>query len=413
MNPELPLKSYERDKKTRTAVEQLRTLLNVIYPDPTPDIFTLDDFINRYPLTGLGDLATREIEQAVRINQSLNNYDQMGLCEFHVGLIFLYWGDFRGSSGQFESARKKWGFAGKTATSSLCYFATGLANFLALHYENALLCYALAERALKRVGVKRNKAYYQKISTYIQDAQFIAREATWARVRAKPSDEMSANNASTDAEDHEQAEQEMQPEPTPEPYSRIPLYDLPQADMPASPSEEESPSDDLSESILPPQTHLPISTEVPFPGHQQSDVNYGWYQVENGSGNHLYGDVADGDWLLVRKELVGDEKMQIEDSVLVLMNNDKEIDNAVHIHPDKLRPFQRIYLATCTYVGDFTNDLETGEVTLLSTEPMIKVIFSSSDQQISVQWSSILGIVVGFWHELPNNIAPTHLNKQA
>ena len=58
-------------------------------------------------------------------------------------------------------------------------------------------------------------------------------------------------------------------------------------------------NDDPTEVVPLPQTHLPLSTEVPIPGHYQSNENYTWYQVATRPENQLYGDINDGDWLLV------------------------------------------------------------------------------------------------------------------
>ncbi|MEJ2750416.1 MAG: hypothetical protein P8183_21285, partial [Anaerolineae bacterium] len=65
----------------------LSELLAHLYPEPGPDILTLDDFKRRYRLTGLGPLAIGAIQQAQRINREAGRFNEMGLCEFHVGLI--------------------------------------------------------------------------------------------------------------------------------------------------------------------------------------------------------------------------------------------------------------------------------------------------------------------------------------
>lgn len=397
----IPLKSYDHDDETKTAVDRLESLLNKIYPDPSPDIFTLSDFTNRYPLTGLGDLAIREIEQSIRINNSLNNYTQIGLCEFHIGLIFLYWGDFRGAMTQFNSARKKWGFAGADTTASLCYLAEGYANYLALHYEESLRCYGLAERAVSRINIKRNESYYDQIVHYIEDAHDLAREAIWLRMRAKPTPEERVETEEDSAEKEIASESINQMvTPTPESPPRASTMKPQQAGK--SEEAEEEPS--LQVPMF--QTHLPVTTDIPFPGHLQSDPNYVWYQVENRADTVLYHDLCDGDWLLVNTQPIAGENVQAEEPLLVIM--DQELDNAIHIRPDKLtQPYQRIYLATCkNLVGSFKKDPESGKITFTN----VNVTFSSPDQQISVQWSAILGIVVGFWRRKAHMLAPLNLD---
>ena len=410
MNSEIPLKSYERDIKTRVAVDQLRVLLLEIYPDPSPDIFTLDDFINRYPLTGLGELATREIEQSQRINMSINDYAQIALCDFHIGLIFLYWGDFRGAINQFGSARKKWSFSGPTPTSSLCYFARGVCNSLVLHYEEALRCFGLAARALEQVDVQRYESFHQEIAEYIHDYQVATRNAIWARMRIKSQPD--------EPPDTGQPEQSV---PTEQPVSAEPVNQMAANEYVHSPTfSEQIITEDIDDALVDdqptevvpmPQTHLPLSTEVPIPGHYQSNENYAWYQVASRPENQLYGEINDGDWLLVQDLSVMGTTVHTDEPILVSMQED--LGNAIHIRPDNAtRPYQRIYLAKYDdLVGTFKRDPETGKVTFLSQESTIKVTFSSQDRQISVQWSAIVGIVVGLWRSSPNGLAPINLDE--
>ncbi len=401
----MPLKSYNHDDETKTAVDRLESLLDKIYPDPSPDIFTLNDFTNRYPLTGLGDLAIREIEQSIRINNSLNNYTQIGLCEFHIGLIYLYWGDFRGAMTQFNSARKKWGFAGADTTASLCYLAEGYANYLALHYEESLRCYGLAERAVSRINIKRNESYHDQIVNYIEDAHDLAREAIWLRMRAKPTAEEHAETKESDKKEQTASEPIIHMA-TPAGSDSHP----PPASATKKPQQTEKREEETAEesSLQVPmfQTHLPVTTDVPFPGHLQSDPNYVWYQVESRTDTVLYHDLCDGDWLLVNTQPIAGENVQAEEPLLVIM--EQELDNAIHIRPDKLtQPYQRIYLATCkNLVGSFKKDPESGKITFTN----VNVTFSSPDQQISVQWSAILGIVVGFWRRNANRLASLNLD---
>ena len=97
------------------SVTLLSDLLACLYPEPGPDILTLDDFRLRYRLTGLGPLAVSAIQQAQRINRDTGRFNEIGLCEFHVGLIYLDWADFQGAIEQFRAARLQWSFIDKTA----------------------------------------------------------------------------------------------------------------------------------------------------------------------------------------------------------------------------------------------------------------------------------------------------------
>ena len=103
--PVPPQPTYDNNVGIRTAVNRLTELLEWLYPDPSPDIFTVRDYRNRYPFTRLGALATGDIDRYRRINRAIGNHVQLGLCEYHVGLIYLHEGDFRGAVQQFDLAR--------------------------------------------------------------------------------------------------------------------------------------------------------------------------------------------------------------------------------------------------------------------------------------------------------------------
>ncbi len=133
-------------------VELLTRLLRLLYPNRRNlDIVTVEDIQRRYPLTGLGVPAMRAIEQSQRIVRATNDYHLIGICEFHVGLIYLFWEDNRGASQQFAAARRQWSFVNATAPVCLALFAEGRAQELALHHESAMACYGKAEQRLPRI----------------------------------------------------------------------------------------------------------------------------------------------------------------------------------------------------------------------------------------------------------------------
>ena len=181
--PGIETSAYETNKKATTAVNQLTELLDWLYPDPSPNIFTLYDFRNRYKRTGLGELATRAIEQSQRINQTTNNFSQMGLCEFHIGLIYLYWGDNRGAVQQFKQARLQWSFTKNPIFICLAYFAEGVAQQLAFHYENTLRCYSKTEQNLDRIHFTplsdNQNRFVHLLTSYLHARQNALHETLW------------------------------------------------------------------------------------------------------------------------------------------------------------------------------------------------------------------------------------------
>ncbi len=133
-------------------VELLTRLVRMLYPNRRDlDIVTVEDVQRRYPLTGLGVPAMRAIEQSQRIVRATNDYHLIGLCEFHVGLIYLHWEDNRGAAQQFAEARRQWSFVNATAAVCLALFAEGRAQEFAHHHESAMTSYGKIEQRLPRI----------------------------------------------------------------------------------------------------------------------------------------------------------------------------------------------------------------------------------------------------------------------
>ena len=106
-DPILPPSDPNQLRPVREAVSVLGRLLKVLFPEqPSLDVITVENVIERYPLTGLGAPALAAIEQSQRIVRGRNDYNQLGLGEFHVGLIYLYWDDCRAAANQFSPEQR-------------------------------------------------------------------------------------------------------------------------------------------------------------------------------------------------------------------------------------------------------------------------------------------------------------------
>lgn len=315
--PGIDASAYNTNKKTTTAVNQLTDLLDLFYPDPSPNIFTLHDFRTRYKLTGLGELATREIEQSQRINQRIHDFSQMGLCEFHIGLIYLFWGDFRGATLQFRLARRQWTFIKKPKhVLCLAYFAEGVAQELAYHYEDALSCYGRARQCLERNTAAEfgfpNSAHSKTVQTITQQLNqrsSAVRNILWNNVRQ-----------------------------TWQPY--------------------------------------PIAAE-----YQSECV---WYQVQSAQKDFLP-QIKEGMWLLVNQQ-----SKDFKNYPLVAAGHDEAIAGGISLHAAAGSPatFRRIYLATPRIE-------EAG----FARNETIELLFTRYSK-ITLEPNQILGVVVGFWHNV-------------
>ncbi len=150
---------------TRASVEQLNELLNMLYGRPeSPDLITLDDVLRRYRLTALGKPAMTAIDQSRRMVRAIGDYEQIGLCEFHIGLIFLYWGDGRGAAQQFMAARQQWSFTDHTAAVSLAHYAASVAQRHVFEHEKAMRQLGKVKQLLPRIRL----APISVISKFVQ-----------------------------------------------------------------------------------------------------------------------------------------------------------------------------------------------------------------------------------------------------
>ncbi len=170
------------------AVIILETLLRLLFPEPPAlDCVTVDDILRRYPLTGLGAPALRAIEQSQRIVRARGEYDQSGLCEFHIGLIYLNWDDPRAAAAQFALARQAWGLAGDASAVGLAHFAQGLALYHGYHNEAAMLQFSRAERVLNRPVIgpegERHSLLSERMRPFLQVAQEELRRDMWSEDR--------------------------------------------------------------------------------------------------------------------------------------------------------------------------------------------------------------------------------------
>ncbi|NJN54296.1 MAG: hypothetical protein HC804_05775 [Anaerolineae bacterium] len=92
---------------------------------------------------GLNVAALRGIEQAQRINRDLGEYKQSGLNEFHIGIIYLYWGECHAAEKGFDLAWRHWSMAHEQlADLALSLFGRGWAQEIFRHEEAAMISYA-------------------------------------------------------------------------------------------------------------------------------------------------------------------------------------------------------------------------------------------------------------------------------
>lgn len=396
MSPEVPQQTYDNNSEIRTAVNRLTELVEWLHPDPSPDIFTVRDYRNRYPFTRLGPLATGDIDRYQRINRAVGNHVQLGLCEYHIGLIYLHEGAFRGAVAQFDQARQQWSFVNQSAAVSLTFLGRAVALRLADHYESALV-------SVGKVGSWLDRGHF--LETTIQWARF--REGVLAYVaelQAALRKQMdAAPQTAVDNPDEEAAEisdedigDDIGPE-VPPPHAGTPAQAPPQPGPVTPPTAAEAatkPEGDIADVVTPrPISNMERATtpSIPIPDHLLTDDRYAWYRVEARPLSDFMSYIDMGDWLLADLQPGLNQDVQdTEQPILVVMK--EEIGGTIRVRPlDPKARFQRIYLVTLadSPTGSFWRDEVTGTVT-----------FSPEMAEIGVKRTEIIGVVVGFWRPM-------------
>ncbi len=279
----------------REAVAVLERLLKLLYPEePSLDIITVRNIRERYPLTGLGAPALAAIEQSRRIVRARADYEQVGLSEFHVGLIYLYWNDCRAAANQFALARQPWSLVSDTAAICLAHYAQGLGLFHSYHNEAAMLQYGRAEHLLERIAsaarVEQLVTLEKEMRPLLTIAQATLRESLWP-AEQRPVEALQAGyltvppavarTGSTDAAD------------TSPPTAAPSAATRPEWAKRAMPASEVSGA-------------LGDAPPAPVPGHVAIDDRFTWYRVVEKKDDFLP-DVAPGTWLLADREV--DERL--------------------------------------------------------------------------------------------------------
>lgn len=279
----------------REAVAVLERLLKLLYPEePSLDIITVRNIRERYPLTGLGAPALAAIEQSRRIVRARADYEQAGLSEFHVGLIYLYWNDSRAAANQFALARQPWSLLNDAAAMCLAHYAQGLGLFHSYHNEAAMLQYGRAEHLLERVT---SAARAERLATLEKDmrplltiAQATLRESLWP-AEQQPVEALQAGYLTVPpavAQAGHAAAADASPSAVASPPATRPEW-----------AKRAMPTSKLSDT-------LGDAPPAPVPGHVAIDDRFTWYRVVEKKDDFLP-DVAPGTWLLADREV--DERL--------------------------------------------------------------------------------------------------------
>ncbi len=339
---------------TDETVDLLTGLLAQLYPDPPPDILTLADVKRRYRLTGLGPLAVSAIQQAQRINRAAGKFENTGLCEFHIGLIYLHWHDFQGAASQFKAARQQWSFVDKTAAMSLAHLAEGLAEHLRYAHETALEQYGKAERLNGRIRFNPSSSdqgvFWQQLTDVLEQARTASRAALWEPAPTFPVGQIESDDGKTAVNDE-----------IPDGETAVP--------PPILSSHE--------------RTERTNQSPTPLPDHTNNNNEYIWYRIRVQKPDRLFPRIQKG-YILVHRQTAQHNFEKGE--LMVIQSNDPNASIVLEPFLPTEQAFPRIILARAEFEGHFIRDNQ-------------RVQFSSDLKQIPVTHEDLFGYVVGLWLE--------------
>lgn len=369
-------------RPVREAVAVLERLLRVLFPDPLSlDIVTVENIVRRYPLTGLGAPALAAMEQSQRIVRARGDYQQVGVAEFHIGLIYMYWDDCRAAANQFAVARQPWSLANDTPAMCLAHYAQGLGLYHSYHNEPAMLQFGRAERLLNRPSIgtqsERLATLAKEMRPLLTIAQETLRESLWPKEQ-QSAEVLQAGYLSLPLDLPAR-------EPQAQPESHV---------YPPAPRRSERP--EWARRVPLPISNLPGEGDAPrgpVPGHITTDDRFGWYRIVEKSGEFLP-DVAAGTWLLADRDV--DERLVDERLVDEKVSKEREYVVVGSPYPGlgsiAVRPVSHASAMPHCYLGYRIVDDKTPENS--------RVFLNETSEAPITDGLLVLAVVEGFWYGL-------------
>lgn len=321
-------------------LEKLLTLLSIEAADF--DLLTWQTINERYQHSGLGELALSHIEQQKQVVHASRQYAQIGLWEFHIGLIFLHWGKPQQALAYFATAQRYWTLANNTAAAYLALFAQGYIQRFNRLYAAAMASFLRTQHNLDRlqrpIYSTVNKAFITEMNTAVVQAITDLRRLSSQISHIRPS------------------------------------------------SSEEL----FTPSVQPPQQPTIIGrVDGPIPGHLIMDEQLIWYQIHRSHADDFLPEIEPDDWVLVRKSATNDH---ITPNDLVVVD-DKTMNSSIWLTNTQAREPNakfRIFLGRMIETPkSFTRDA-SGKIEFTHVQ-------ISEEQRATVDFEKIVGVVLGFW----------------
>ncbi len=329
----------------RETREQLQELLEMLFKEPfNLDILTWETIKDRYTRSGLGRQAQDAIAQAQRIIRATGRHEQIGWCEFSIGLIYLQWGFCFMAERQFALARQHWLFVNSTAAVCLSQFAEGRVHQHARQNEKAMISYRLTRRCLDRfkygIHSKEQLAFFEKLTELLETAVASLQDDLWPH-------ETGQKDAASNGSDGSQQDR------------------TPQATTPDWPG--------------------------PIPEHPSQNGNLKWYKVDRRRVDGFLPQIESDAWVLVRQTV---EKQAIVPNELIVVN-EINLNSSIWLIDNSAEKQRQPRIALARMVtpkSPFRRDPVTGVVEFGS-----QIQISPGRPNVIINVENILGVVLGMW----------------
>ncbi len=396
------------------ALNSLHHLLLLLYPEPwSLDIITFMDVRRLYRLTKLGGPALTAIEQSRRILRDRAVHDQMGLGEFHVGLIYMDWDGYRAAAAPFAEARAQWSLASDTAAVCLARFAQGVALCYAAQWEAAMLHFGHVEHILDRTPRGLRTGRFVKLSDVLRPQlklfQEVLRDYLWPpdsiadQPGRSPGDQSGAQPAEPPPSEPSQPQLVPPPlvaRPEVAPPVVSPAREAGNGAPTSRPAQPAPPPDDRSHPFVPPPQpgehsgldFRPLSnlanatiepSRAPIPGHVPDDPRFTWYVIVARYGDFLR-NLPTGAFVLADAVM---EKRQAARRDYVIVSSEQRGLGSILVQPSSsASALGHYYLGyRITNAGDLM---------------AARLFLNESGRAVTAADVRVLAVVEGFWYGL-------------
>lgn len=288
-----------REPPERAAVVVLEGLLRTLFPEATgPDIVTVKLVLESYQPPGLGKPALEAIARSGMVIRNRGDYSQVGLAEFHAGLIHLYWDQCDEAADHFASARQAWMLVNDAPAMCLAHYAQGLADYHKPSSISAMNQFDRARRLLDRPGTRlqsvRFAALAKPLIPLLEQSRQVLNMNLW-------SDETGSVDASSMEQAVPLSVDEVEPEPQPNPEPEQATVNDEGPDVAPPPISNMMETGEVSNYEVDSSPLMgPISGV--YRGIDSGEERYNWWVVVDQNDAALPS-IEKGKWLLVDREI--------------------------------------------------------------------------------------------------------------